>query len=172
MIGLKRHTVQVVEHQPEWSALAYQAILRIRAVCGELALDIQHVGSTSVAGLPAKPILDIAVAVATLDRIPDVIPRLTGIEYIYRGNIHGSNEREAGDHLFVYEVAPDIRTEHVHVVEIDGDHWMDYLQFREILRANTEIREQYAQLKHELQERFSEDRKSYSTGSMISSVVC
>jgi len=68
MIGLKRHTVDVVDHDPSWTVLGVLACQTVRNACGELLADVQHVGSTAVPDLPAKPILDIAAAVVTLDQ--------------------------------------------------------------------------------------------------------
>ncbi len=63
MIGLKRHIVQVVDYNPSWVDLAAQACQRVLEVGADLIVDVQHVGSTAVPSLPAKPILDIAAAV-------------------------------------------------------------------------------------------------------------
>jgi GrpB-like predicted nucleotidyltransferase (UPF0157 family) len=157
MIGLNRHIVQVVEHHPNWAALAADACQEVQRVCGNLLTDLQHVGSTSVPDLPAKPILDIAAAVVTLDAIPALVQRLTGIGYLYRGD--GGEE---GGHLFVRESSPEVRTLHLHVVEHHGTQWRNYLCFRDLLRQHPEIREQYAGLKQELGNRFQDDRKSYT----------
>jgi GrpB-like predicted nucleotidyltransferase (UPF0157 family) len=157
MIGLKRHTVRVVEHDPNWSALFDAERDALQRALGELAADIQHVGSTAVPDLPAKPILDIAVAVRTLDVIPDMVERLTGIGYIYRGD--GGDD---GGHLFVREPEPDIRTVHVHVVETGNYQWKDYLAFRDMLREDADVRKRYADVKLDLAKRFPDDRKSYT----------
>jgi GrpB-like predicted nucleotidyltransferase (UPF0157 family) len=77
MIGLRRNTVRIVDHHPDWMALATEACRWVRLAGDDLILDVQHVGSTSVPDLPAKPILDLAAAVATLDAIPELIERLT-----------------------------------------------------------------------------------------------
>ena len=157
MIGLKRYTVRVVEHQPGWAALAAEACADIRQAAGDLIADIQHVGSTAVPQLPAKSILDLAAAVVTLDAIPALVPKLTGIGYIDRGD--GGDH---GDYLFVKESSPDIRTIHLHVVEHNGAQWHNYLRFRDLLRCNRGVREQYAELKRDLGKRFADDRKSYT----------
>ena len=57
MIGLRRHTIRIVDHDPDWAALADEACRAVRYACGELLADVQHVGSTAVLDLPAKPIL-------------------------------------------------------------------------------------------------------------------
>ena len=88
MIGLKRHTVDVVDHDPSWTVLGVLACQTVRNACGELLADVQHVGSTAVPDLPAKPILDIAAAVVTLDSMPELVRRLAGVGYLYGGD-HG-----------------------------------------------------------------------------------
>ncbi len=79
MIGLEKHVVEVVEHCPQWAQLAAQACERARIACGHLAIDIQHVGSTAVPGLSAKPIIDLAVGVTELEVVPEMVHRLTPI---------------------------------------------------------------------------------------------
>jgi len=157
MIGLRRYTVRVVEHDPQWSALAADVCREALRVCGDLLVDLQHVGSTSVPDLPAKPILDIVAGAASLDVIQEFVQRLTGIGYIYRGD--GGDE---GGHLFVMESSPDVRTIHLHVVEHDGTQWSNYLRFRELLRQDPGIRNRYAELKRELERKFRDDRKCYT----------
>lgn len=157
MIGLKRHAVQVVEYHPSWARLAAEACHEARRVCGHLLADLQHVGSTAVPDLPAKPILDLAAAVATVDVIPELVQRLIGIGYSYRGDAG-----DEGGHLLVRESAPDVRTIHVHVVEHTAPQWRNYLLFRDLLRQHPRIRQQYAALKQELGKRFRDDRKSYT----------
>ena len=115
MIGLKRHTIKVVEHDPDWATLAFEACQAVRDACGELLVDVQHVGSTTVPELPAKPILDIAAAVVTFDSMPELVRRLAAIGYLYR-----RDDGDVGGHLFVVDSSPDIRTIHLHVVEHSG----------------------------------------------------
>jgi len=159
MIGLKRHTVRVVDHDPSWSALFASECESLHGTLGALVADVQHVGSTAVPDLPAKPILDIAIAIRTLDLIPDIVERLTEIGYIYRGD--GGND---GGHLFVKEPEPDIRTVHVHVVESSDTQWKNYLLFREILHEDPNVRKRYADVKQVLAKQFPSDRKSYTSG--------
>jgi GrpB-like predicted nucleotidyltransferase (UPF0157 family) len=107
--------------------------------------------------LPAKPILDLAAAVGTWEVIPELVQRLIGIGYIYRGD-----SGDEGGHLFVMESSPDVRTIHVHVVEHHGPQWRNYLLFRDLLRQNPAIRKQYAELKQDLGNRFRDDRGAYT----------
>ncbi len=158
MIGLKRGAVELAEHHPGWGDLAAKACQEVRLAGGDLVADVQHVGSTAVADLPAKAILDIAVGIRTPDVIPELIRRLTDIGYIYRGD--GGDDGVG--HLFVWEPEPNFRTIHVHAVEHNGRPWTNYLLFRDLLRRDAEIREQYAELKKRLTSRHSNDRKAYT----------
>jgi len=157
MIGLQRGTVQVVAHHPDWRDLFERERRILQQHIGHLVLDIQHVGSTAVPGLDAKPILDIAVAVTSMAVIPQCVPLLCHISYIDRGD-GGTN----GGYLFVKESAPDVRTHHVHMVAKDDPQWHNYLLFRDMLRADQGLRTRYTNLKKALQEQFSHDRKSYT----------
>ena len=158
-LGLERGIVRIAGHEAGWLALGAEACEGLRRAAGELALEVQHVGSTAVGGLPAKPILDIVVGVRTADGIADLIDRFTRIGYLYRG--YGG----AGiGHLFVREVAPLVRSIHVHVVEHGGREWRDYVVFRDRLREDGEARRRYAELKTELARRFPADRWSYVAG--------
>jgi GrpB-like predicted nucleotidyltransferase (UPF0157 family) len=157
MIGLKRHTVRVVDHHPSWSDLAVKACRQVREAGGDLIADVQHVGSTAVADLPAKPILDLAAAVTTLDVIPELIERFTKLGYIYRGD-----GAAAGGHLFVWETEPDVRTIHLHIVALDDVQWRNYLRFRDLLRQDSDLRNRYSELKEKLRWDFRDDRNSYT----------
>jgi GrpB-like predicted nucleotidyltransferase (UPF0157 family) len=129
----------------------------VRKVAGDVIADVQHVGSTAVPGLAAKPILDLAAAVSTLDVIPELIARFTTVGYMYRGD-----RSKEGGHLFVRESEPDVRSIHLHVVTSNDVQWRNYLLFRDLLRQNSDLRKRYAQLKGHLRARFPDDRKLYT----------
>jgi GrpB-like predicted nucleotidyltransferase (UPF0157 family) len=159
LLGLRRGTVRVVSHQERW----HEAFAEERQVLdehlGAIAVDIQHVGSTSVPGLNAKPVIDIAVALASPADLDECRERLGGLGYLDRGD-RGAN----GGYLFVKERGPNVRTHHLHVVTIDDPQWGNYLRFRDMLRADDELMASYAALKQELQARLPEDRERYTIG--------
>ena len=157
MIGLRKGTVTVVYHNPEWNRLFEQERRLLWKTIGNIVVDIQHVGSTAVVGLQAKPILDIAVAVTSQRVVPACVPPLLRIGYIDRGD-----KGRDGGHLFVKESAPEVRTHHLHLVPVDDPQWRDYMRFRDILRADEELRASYSALKSGLQKRFPLDRESYT----------
>ncbi len=156
-IGLKKGTLRVVAHRPEWRGLFERERRALWDSVGDLVLDIQHVGSTAVPGLDAKPIIDIAAAVPSEEVLPRLEGPLRGLGYIYRGDAGGD-----GGHIFVKESAPEVRTHHLHVVEAHDPQWRRWLLFRDMLRADETLRAAYARTKKGLQERFGEDRKGYT----------
>lgn len=156
-LGLRRHTVRIVDHRPEWTAAFQREAAEIWNCVGDLVLDVQHVGSTAVAGLPAKPILDVAIAVHTPDAIPPVVERLGSRGYIDRGYAEGG-------YLLVRESEPDVRTIHLHILPAADNQWLDYITFRETLRQNPDIRRRYAELKQTLADRHRNDLKAYTAG--------
>jgi len=158
-IGLQKGTVQVVPYNEEWKALYEHERALIQGILGTLVVDIQHVGSTSVVGMVAKPIIDIAVALESFDDLPVITPMLEKMGWNYRGSVSGA---EGQDHLFVKESAPLFRTHHLHVNEYGNDEWNGYLRLREILRTDASARQRYANLKRDGQRKYPNDRKSYT----------
>ena len=157
VVGLEKGSVALAEHDPAWRSLFAAESRVIRDAGGELIRDLQHVGSTAVRGLPAKPIVDIAIAVDTRAAIPVLVQRLTAVGYIDRGD-----QGRDGGYLLVRESRPRVRTIHVHIVELSDVQWRNYIAFRDILRWNRTIRDEYARLKRQLAARFQDDSKSYT----------
>jgi GrpB-like predicted nucleotidyltransferase (UPF0157 family) len=125
MIGLERGTVRVVPSDDRWPAAFAQERHCLRARIGHLVLDIQHVGSTAVPGLAAKPIIDIAAAIASPAYVQHCRPLLIELGYLDRGD-----RGRKGGCVFVRERAPNVRTHHLHMVNIDDPQWANYLRFR------------------------------------------
>ncbi len=159
LIGLRRHTVRVVEHCAEWAPLFAAEAALLREALDGLVLDIQHVGSTAVPGLPAKPILDIVAAIRSRDDIPAIVECLAVCGYLDRGDAGRD-----GGYLLVKDTEPEVRAVHLHLVEHSDSQWRGYLAFRDLLRSNAGARERYRELKLDLARRFPNDRKSYTAG--------
>lgn len=113
MIGLKKGTVKLVPHEKEWDANAESIIKLLKHLLGDTVLDIQHIGSTSVFSIHAKPIIDIAVAVRDVN---DILPY---VEVLKQHNILLHEEAVSGQMFFVIENG-DIRTHHIHITKKDG----------------------------------------------------
>jgi len=135
MIGLAKGTVRVVPHHSSWQDGFEQERLVLEEHIGGHVLDIQHVGSTAVPGLDAKPIIDTAIAVASPAVIPACGQRLCDLGYIDRGDAGME-----GGYFFVKESLPEVRTHHLHVESIDDPQWHNYLRFRDTLRDDDRVR--------------------------------
>ena len=135
MIGLKRGTVELLPHQSQWKDEAAKTVMLLKSVLNDTAIDIQHVGSTSIDNISAKPIIDIAVGVPTLDSIKPYIETLSKNGIIFR------KEYVKEQLLFVIgDFEKDTRTHHIHVVEWNGKAWNNYINFRDYLNENINIR--------------------------------
>ena len=157
MIGLKRGTVKLIIHQEKWDNEANRTIKELKDFLGNVAIDIQHIGSTAIASIHAKPIIDIVIGVYNLIDIVPYIDVLKEKELIYRGN-DVSNQI-----LFVKgDFEKDIRTHHIHVVKWDGIEWNNYINFRDYLNAFPLKAKQYDNLKQGLANKFYNDRKQYT----------
>ena len=157
MIGLKRGTVELVPHQEEWCQNAENTIRLLKQLLGSTALDIQHVGSTAIFLIHAKPIIDIAVAVHDTKDVMPYVEVLKQHRIIFRGEI------VPGEVLFVMGDC-DIRTHHIHIVKWNGAEWHNYVNFRDYLNAHPEKALLYDACKQKLAMQFSNDRKSYTAG--------
>lgn len=155
MIGLERGTVKLLPYDPQWAELGHMHCDRIEQALGHRAFKVAHVGSTSVPGLIAKPIIDIAVGVGSFDR--DIITALESAGYLYRPQIDEGNQM-----LFV-EADGEWRSAHIHVVGYLSMEWRNYLNFKHYLIAFPEVRDAYAALKTELAEKYPNDRESYTS---------
>lgn len=167
-LGLESKTVRIVSYDPRWPALFREEAERITAAVAEAGLpplDLEHVGSTAVPGLAAKPILDMAGGRDPSDAGTAYVAALEGAGYVYRGE-SGVPGRD-----FFRKGA--VRSHHLHLVEKGGSEWSRYLGLRDALRSDPVLREQYASLKHALAERYPRDREAYIEGKsrFIDSVV-
>lgn len=159
ILGLKRNTVQLISYQDEWEIVFLSTKKHLEQLIGQYVLDIQHVGSTSIKGIAAKPIIDIAVCISQKEIIKKIIPILESNDYEYRGDA-GEN----GGYLFVKSLEPEVRTHHIHIVESCDEQWSNYLYFRDELRKNENLAQSYLKLKQQLADEHSENRKLYTAG--------
>lgn len=138
--GLCSGELRLVHVGPEWAARFSSESGRLRAALGAAALDIQHVGSTAVPGILAKPILDIAIAISRFEDGHALVTRLEALAYEYRGE-NGIPRR----HYFV--LGAPRRTHHVHVLEHGSAEWRRHLAFRDWLLASPAGAACYSELK-------------------------
>jgi GrpB-like predicted nucleotidyltransferase (UPF0157 family) len=158
MVGLRRGSVCLAPYRAEWKELFEEEAARLRAVLGDKVLRVEHVGSTAVEGIEAKPLIDMMAAVESLDEARDLVPVLEGTGYEHRGNggVEGS--------IFLAKGPRSRRTHHLSLTETTSDHWQRSILFRDYLRAHPEVAEEYGELKWELARKYPEDRDSYTAG--------
>ena len=156
MLRLRRGSVQLVPYDPAWARLFEAERARLRHALGSDALDIQHIGSTAVPSLAAKPLLDLGIAVADAPAVAACVSRITVLGYTYRG-YRGANQ----GHFF--DLGPDRSLRHyLHLLLIHEPGWQNYLRFRDYLRAHPAARAAYQQLKQDLATQYAGDRAAYS----------
>jgi GrpB-like predicted nucleotidyltransferase (UPF0157 family) len=146
--------VALVPYDPDWADQFEAEKHAIQAALGDRAVAIHHIGSTAIPGLAAKPVIDILIVVQQLADFADCIAPLQKLGYAfidYPQNV---------DRKFFRKGQP--RTHHLHIVAEDNAELRDHLIFRDALRADAALREQYAALKYDLANRFKTDRAQYS----------
>ena len=155
-----KRRVVVVEYDEEWPA-AFERVRRVVAeALGEIAVGIEHVGSTSVPGLAAKPIIDIDVIVRSAAEVQVAIERLAAIGYVHHGDL-GIAGREAFRHPRVGPDGEPMPEQHLYVCQADGEEVRRHLAFRDYLRRHAEAKERYAEVKREGARLHAEDRDAY-----------
>ena len=156
-IGLRRGKVAVEQYRPEWEICAKQTVEQLKSILGDTASDIQHVGSTAVRSICAKPIIDIAVGVSCPDDILRFNDALEENGFIFRG-------QDQPDQYLYVRGGDDFRTHHIHVVAFGSEEWNNYVNLRDYLNTHDEDAEAYSKLKERLAEQYSEDRSAYTAG--------
>jgi len=148
--------IRIVTYDPRWpQRFAEERTLLEDAIGSWVVGGIHHVGSTAVPGLDAKPIIDILVSVENLDSARACFEPLAKIDYQYAPYLPEEMHWFCKPH-------PSRREFHLHLVPISSERYADELAFRDCLRENREIAEQYTRLKHALAERFALDRETYT----------
>ena len=148
--------VRIVEYDPRWSGTFESERAALQECIGPWVTgEIQHVGSTAVPGLPAKPIVDILVGVADLDRSRPCIDRLASLSYMYL------SYRAEVMHWFC-KLHRGQRTHHLHLVPMGSPRYNDELAFRDALRADPRLAARYATLKKDLAVLYADDRDAYT----------
>ena len=159
---MKTRNIVVVPFDSNWK-LQFETIrAEIQDALGELALSIEHVGSTSVEGLSAKPIIDIDVVIEDESKLQEVIEKLDGIGYEHEGNL-GIVGREA----FGYTGKEHLQNHHLYVCTKDSPELKRHLAFRDYLRSHEEAVKEYSRIKEEGAKLYPKDIDgyiSYKTG--------
>jgi GrpB-like predicted nucleotidyltransferase (UPF0157 family) len=154
--GKDDEPVRIDSCDPSWPARFEQERPGLEKALGDsITGGIHHVGSTSVPGLDAKPIIDILVGVADLEASRASIQQLTGLGYVY-------SPYRPDEMLWFCKPSPANRTHHLHLVPTGSARFRSELAFRDYLRAHREVADEYAALKRRLAAQFEHDREAYT----------
>lgn len=153
--------IDIVDYDPKWPSKARDEINKLREVLpAAKIIEIQHVGSTAIPGMAAKPIIDIQIAVSSLGEMKVIaIPTLEKLGYVYW------YENPDPERMFFVKGMPPFgerRTHHVHIVESTSKHWHDKITFRDYLIAHPAAAKEYQDLKIKLAHKYTNDREEYT----------
>jgi GrpB-like predicted nucleotidyltransferase (UPF0157 family) len=151
--------VELVDYDPSWPEQYEQEERRLATVLGPwLDGGIHHIGSTSIPGMLAKPIIDVMAGVGDLDEARAAVPMLAESQYLFWPD--DPNEWR----LWFLKPEPSHRTHHLHLVESSHPQFAAKLAFRDALRGDRRLRREYARLKRELASAHRHDREAYTAG--------
>jgi GrpB-like predicted nucleotidyltransferase (UPF0157 family) len=145
----------VAPYDPRWQKQFVEIARPIRPVLGAVALRIDHIGSTAVEGLDAKPVIDIQISVAAFEPLEAFRLPLEGLGYIFRADNPDLTKR-------YFREPPGARRTHIHVRRAGSWAEQFALLFRDYLIAHRTDAERYAELKHRLAEKYRNDRGGYT----------
>jgi GrpB-like predicted nucleotidyltransferase (UPF0157 family) len=150
--------IHIVEYDPSWPVrFEEERVILARVLDRWVVGPIEHIGSTAVPGLDAKPVIDIMAPVESLDASRAALPVLEKNGYCY------AEYRTDVMHWFC-KPSPSFRTHHLHLVPFGSRLWVERLAFRDYVRAHPQIALEYAQLKKQLAEQYRLDREAYTDG--------
>lgn len=153
---MKTKKVIVLPYDAAWES-AFEAIrAEIQTALGDLMLGIEHVGSTSVKGMSAKPCIDIDVVIRDYSVFDAVVQKLDAIGYIHEGDL-GIKDREA----FKYADKPHLMTHHLYVCPRDSEELHRHIAFRDFLRKNPEAVKEYSMVKEKAAALFPDKIEQY-----------
>jgi GrpB-like predicted nucleotidyltransferase (UPF0157 family) len=153
----RRELVRLMPYNPDWATTGALVKRELTAVLGPVAIEIAHIGSTAVPGMKARPIIDIAVAVRSFEKIPQYYDELLILGYNHKGDTDNENQiflSAQKNHFNIY----------IHIVIHGKTLWNSYVSFCDCLKKDKETREKYEQLKVSLANRHAFDRRAYSLG--------
>jgi GrpB-like predicted nucleotidyltransferase (UPF0157 family) len=149
------NAVLIQEYDPAWPDAFSHLAARVTAALGGLVVTVEHIGSTAVPGLAAKPIIDLDVVLASPFDLPDAIRRLSRMGYVHEGDL-GITGREA------FRSPLGLPRHHLYVLIEGADELCRHVAFRDALRADNGLRDRYDALKRSLALQYRDDQISYT----------
>ena len=147
--------VRIVDHEPRWAVEARRELNRLEQALGPVAVRLEHVGSTAVPGLPAKPILDLQLSVAAIEDRDRYVEPLERVGYLF------APDPACPDYHFFGKPPSRPRSHHLHVCQSGSEHEMRHIAVRDYLRTHADEAAEYAALKRRIVARAPLDRLAY-----------
>jgi GrpB-like predicted nucleotidyltransferase (UPF0157 family) len=147
--------IEIVPYDPAWPALFHKIAYPMRQAFGRVALRIDHIGSTAVKGLDAKPIIDIQISVVSFEPITAFRIPLEQLGYIFRADNLELTKR-------YFRESPGLRRTHIHVRRAGSWAEQFALLFRDFMRSHADEAARYAALKRHLAHQYRDDRHGYT----------
>lgn len=165
-MGLKAGTVRIEEYDSKWSKIFEEEKTNLKEMFGDVAITIEHIGSTSIKGLASKPIIDIAVGVKSLTDVSRILWKFEKEPYSVK-------EDSVPDEILIRKGPKENRTHFIHVMEINEPRYINVILFRDYLKAHNDSLKEYEDLKKELAKKYPNDRNMYLQGKelFISKIV-
>jgi GrpB-like predicted nucleotidyltransferase (UPF0157 family) len=157
-LGLAVGTVKITSHDKKWRAVFIKERFRLKNLFSLAAINIQHIGSTAIPGLPAKPIIDLAVGINNLKIIKPLNAQLIKLGYHRQPKAGTPNKR-----IFYAKGPTNRRTHYLHIVKYGGTEWNNLLLFRDYLRRHSRVMRQYGALKIRLAGQYANRRPLYTS---------
>lgn len=158
-IGLRRGTVVVEPHKIEWEIAAQKIISNLKDILKDDIIDVQHIGSTAIKSICAKPIVDIVVGVSSFDRI------IKHNDDLMKNGIVYHKQYPLNQYLYVVgDLEKNIHTHYIHVVIWGKEAWNNYINMRDYLNTHEKEAKEYSNLKELLAQKYPENRIAYTNG--------
>lgn len=150
--------VHITKHDSRWAAQFVAERDRLFGLLPGRFAAIEHIGSTAVPRLAAKPIIDILAGVGSISEADALLEPLCAHGYVTSAEFNAT----LSDRRWLMRHANGRRTHHLHLVVFGGSQWTSHLQFRDLLRSDAAVASRYERLKHELAEQHRDDREAYT----------
>jgi len=156
MIGIDKNLVTLCPYSEEWKILFENEKMNLYNCIKEYIIDIQHVGSTSINGIYAKPIIDMVIVIEDLNDGFKLIDDIESMGYHFKGNLGKSNR------FFFWKGTEGNNTHNLHIVEYGDKNWENLILFRDSMNNHADYRDRYCSLKMELADKYKDDRRTYT----------
>ncbi|SEP99516.1 GrpB family protein [Piscibacillus halophilus] len=162
MLGLQKGEVKLVPHNPEWIKQFNQEKELLESLIGDYILGIEHIGSTAIEEIHAKPIIDIMIGLKPLNNARDISLRTMQKAGYYRLRKQTVENKVIFAKFTALDSNRPLKTHYLHMVEYEGDWWKEHIAFRDRLNAEPNLAKEYESLKLDLASQYQDDVMAYA----------